>query len=240
VVEVRGIDCDKAPDDMKTADVTTGKIRILIADGHPICRDGLRTLLQAQDDVVVVGEATDGAEAVLLAGELKPDVMVLDPATRKRTGLEVLDDLGRTGSLVKTVLLTAGMNRTEEIRCLQLGARGIVLKENPAHLLLKGIRTVATGGYWVGRETVSDLVEALARLDAVQEKPTRRDSLTPRQMEILALVVKGYTNKDIARACAIGEDTVKHHLTNIFDRTGASNRLELAMFAINHRLVQDA
>jgi DNA-binding NarL/FixJ family response regulator len=219
---------------------TSEKIRILIADGHPIFRDGLRRVLETQPDFIVVGEAANGAEALRLASELKPDVMLFDFGTSELSGLDVLHELGRAGIDVKTMLLAAGINKTEQIKSLRLGARGIVMKETPTHLLLKSIRTVATGGYWVGRETVSDLVQALAQSETIDRDPAARKwSLTRRELEILAHVVAGYANKDIARKCAISEDTVKHHLTNIFDKTGVSNRLELALFAIHHRLVDD-
>lgn len=217
---------------------TSEKIRILIADDHPIFRDGLRRLLETQPDFVVVGEAADGAEALQLAGELKPDVLLLDLSMPKRSGLEVLDELGRAGIEVKTMLLVAGIGKTERMKGLQLGARGIVLKETPTDLLLKSIRTVMTGGYWVGRETVSDLVQALARVQTGERDLGPGNwRLTRREQEMLALVVSGYTNKDIAQKCSLSEDTVKHHLTSIFDKTGVSNRLELALFAIHHRLV---
>lgn len=223
----------------RTRPDTAPKIRVLIADNHPIFRDGLRGALEKKHDFIIVGEAADGAEALRLASELKPDVLLLDLAMRELSGLEVLDELRRAGIDVKTVLLAAGINKTERMKSLQLGARGIVLKDTPTSLLLKSIRTVATGGYWVGRETVSDLVQALAHVQTAERDSAPGNwSLTPRELEILALVVSGYANKDIAQKCFISEDTVKHHLTSIFDKTGVSNRLELALFAIHHHLVE--
>ncbi len=212
------------------------KIRILIADDHPIFRDGLRRFLETQRDLVVVGEAANGAEALRLARQLAPDVLVLDMSMPDFSGLEVLNELSRAD--VKTLLLAAALDKSQRIKVLQLGARGIVLKDTPTHLLLKSIRTVMAGGYWVGRETVSDLVQALA-----QSQNSDRDlaptnwRLTPRELEVLALVVSGYANRDIAQKLSVSEDTVKHHITSIFDKTGVSNRLELALFAIHHRLV---
>lgn len=218
---------------------TAATIRILIAEHRPIIRYGLRKLLDAERDFLVVGEAADGLRTLQLASELEPDVLLLDLSTLKPSGFDVLHELRRMGISVKTMLLVDGINKVESVQGLHLGARGILSKETPTPLLLKSIRTVMAGGYWVGRETVSDLVEALAQLPSSDDRPSGKWRLTPRELEMLALVVRGYTNKDIAQECALREDTVKHHLTNIFDKTGVSNRLELALFAIHHRLVHN-
>jgi two-component system, NarL family, nitrate/nitrite response regulator NarL len=213
-------------------------IRIVIADNFPIFRDGLRRVLETQTDFLIVGEASDGAEAFRLTSEVAPDVLLLDRAMPGLSGLDVLRELVRAGIAVKTILMAAEIDKTEKIRCFQSGASGVVLKEIPTHLLVKSIRTVATGGYWIGRETVSDLVQALAQSEiAGGVRESHKCGLTPRELEMLALIVSGYANKDIAQKCSVSEDTVKHHLTNIFDKTGVSNRLELALFAIHHRLV---
>ena len=115
----------------------------------------------------------------------------------------------------------------------------MVLKETSTELLLKSIRSVVAGQYWVGREAVTDLVRVLRDLipAAGEEAKKKAFGLTPRELEVVSAIVLGYTNKDIARKFTISEDTVKHHLTNIFDKVGVSNRLELALFSIEHRLV---
>src|SRR3954449_10035050 len=140
----------------------TQQIRLVIADDHPIFRDGLRRLLEAEADLKVLGEASDGAEAVKLAKQLKPDILLLDLAMPKHPGLEALRDLSNgEANSVRVILLTAAAEKKEIVEALQLGARGVVLKDSATQLLLKSIHTVMSGEYWVGRESVSNLVAYL-------------------------------------------------------------------------------
>jgi two-component system nitrate/nitrite response regulator NarL len=215
-------------------------IRILIADDHPIFRDGLRRLLEAEPGLKVVGEACDGAEAVKLAGELSPDVLLLDLAMPRMPGLDALRELASASAPVRTILLTAAIEKRQIVEALQLGARGVVLKESATELLLKCIHCVMDGQYWVGRESVSNIVKMLRDLmpPAGEETRKKKFGLTARELEIVAVIVAGYTNKDIAQRFSISEQTVKHHLSNIFDKLGVSNRLELALFAVNHQLIE--
>ena len=212
-------------------------VRIVIADDHTIFRDGLRRLLEAEPALEVVGEAADGAEAVSQTQQLAPDVLLLDLAMPRVPGMETLRALSTNGSgqHTKIIVLTAAVERIQIVQALQLGARGVVMKEAATQLLMKAIRTVMLGEYWIGREAVGDIVEFM-RMTASGEKPTRNYGLTKREMDILTTIVAGLSNKEIARKFALSEDTVKHHLTNIFDKVGVASRLELALFAINHRL----
>ena len=215
-------------------------IRIVIADDHPIFRDGLRRLLEAEPDLKVVGEACDGAEAVKFARQLKPDILLLDLAMPRHPGLEALREMssGQTSNSVRVILLTAAAEKNQIVEALQLGARGVVLKDSATQLLLKSIHTVMAGEYWVGRESVSNLVQFLRTLmqSSGEEARQKKFGLTPRELEIVSTVVAGYANKEIAEYFKISEDTVKHHLSNIFDKLGVSTRLELALFAVNQGL----
>ncbi len=215
-------------------------IRILIADDHPIFRDGLRRLLESESDLKVIGEACDGEEAVKMARQLKPDLMLLDLAMPRHTGLEALRDMTTESNshAVRVILLTAAAEKKQIVEALQLGARGVVLKDSATQLLLKSIHTVMSGEYWVGRESVSNLVLYLRTLiqSSGEEARQKKFGLTPREIEIVSAVVAGYSNKEIAEYFKISEDTVKHHLSNIFDKLGVSTRLELALFAVNQSL----
>lgn len=212
-------------------------VRVLIADDHAIFRDGLRKLLESEAGFEVVGEAADGEMLVALAKSTRPDIILLDLAMPKQDGLQVLRELAAAEIPVRTLLLTASIDKEQIVCALKLGARGVILKESTTQRLFDSIRCVMAGQYWIGRESVSDLVKAL-RSDSPRESPTRdRDfGLTPRELEIVTLVVAGYSNPDIAQRCSISEQTVKHHVSSIFNKLGVSNRLELALFAVNHRI----
>jgi len=219
----------------------TGKtVRIIVADDHPIFRDGLRKLLEMEPEFQIVGEAADGAQAAALTRRLRPDILLLDLAMPRVPGLEAVKELSDLSETVRIILLTAAIEREQIVKALQLGVRGVVLKESATELLLKSIHCVMAGQYWLGRESLSDLVRILRDLKAIPEpgEASRPFNLTPREVEIVAAIVKGYTNRDIADEFSIAEQTVKHHLSNIFDKLGVSNRLELALFSVNHHLVE--
>ena len=220
---------------------TRAPLNIVIADDHTIFREGLRALLEAEPGFRVVGEASDGAEALRLVRGLDPDVLLLDMAMPRMPGKEALAELSREGNSVRTIVLTAAIEPPDVVASLQLGARGVLLKDAATALLFKCIHCVADGQYWVGRDAVGNLVEYL-RQDLAVRDPAQGQGhgLTPREREIVSAIVAGSSNRDTARQCAISEQTVKHHLTRIYDKLGVSNRLELALFAIERRLVDTA
>ncbi len=211
-------------------------IRILIADDHPVVRLGVRNLLNGAS-FTVVGEADDGQRSVELTRQLRPDILLLDLAMPRLPGMEVLRELARTQDAVKVILLTAKIEKLQLLEALQLGTRGVLLKDSAPNDLVKAVDAVAAGQYWMGQSAVASLVEVINLLNE-QEAPEPRKTfgLTPRELQVVAAIVEGRTNKDIAEKFSISEDTVKRHLTNIFDKVGTSNRLELALFAINHGL----
>jgi DNA-binding NarL/FixJ family response regulator len=204
----------------------------------------LRRLLTSEPGFEVVGEASDGDELLGLVRKAKPDILLLDLSMPRRDGMTVLRELSAAKIPVRTLLLTAAIDQGQIVQALRLGAYGVILKESTTQRLFDSIRCVMAGQYWVGRESVSDLVKALRSAggppDGGAGLRTRDFGLTPREMEIVTLVVAGYSNPDIAQRCSISEQTVKHHVSNIFDKLGVSNRLELALFAVNHRLTAPA
>lgn len=216
-------------------------IRILIADDHALFRAGLRSLLEVEPDFQVVGEAADGEEAVKLTRKLKPDILLLDLAMPRMPGLEVLRELSTFSNSVRTILLTAMIEKKQILEALQLGAKGVVLKESALELLRKSILAVMAGQFWIGRDSVGDMVATLRELTTGSREEERRKTfgLTSRELEIVAAVVAGLSNKEIAQKFSLSEDTVKHHMTNIFNKMGISSRLELAVAAIHHGLVKE-
>jgi two-component system, NarL family, nitrate/nitrite response regulator NarL len=204
-------------------------IRIVIADDHAIFRDGLKRLLATQEDFRIIGEGSDGKEAIALANELKPDILLLDLAMPRVPGMEVLRELSQQEVAVRTILLTAAIQPFAVTSALQLGARGIVLKASPPELLLKSIRSVHEGQFWVGSEAVT----AWARTG---QPSTTGFGLTTREVEIISAIREGNSNREIASKLAISEETVKRHLSNIYGKLGVSSRLELAVLATEQHL----
>jgi len=216
-------------------DVSPG--RILIADGHPISRDGLRRLLETEADFQVVGDAGDVAGTLQLVRRLEPDVLLLDLAMTRLGRSDVLRALAAVSGLPRTVLLADGIAQEELITVLRLGVRGVVLREATTKLLCDSIRSVLRDQYVLGPEQVRDLVRAMVGSGDASVPSRNPFRLTRRQLDIVAAVAIGETNKEVARHFSISEETVKRHLSSIFDKLGVFSRLELAIFALNHGLI---
>jgi DNA-binding NarL/FixJ family response regulator len=235
----RTVDAERSP----PAAAPPDPIRVGLADDHANYRAQLRALLEGEADFDVVGEASSPDEVIAICEGSHPHVLLLDTGMTGGRGLEVVERLTSMRLRVRILVLTQAIGRPELVRTLRQGAYGVVLKGTPPDLLFKSIRRVRAGEFWVGRDMVADLVHALASdTRSARPAPTlnapRPFALTPRELDIVSAVSSGYTNRQMADKLAIAEDTIKHHLTSIFDKTGVSNRLELALFAIHHRLIQ--
>jgi len=216
-----------------------GTTTIALADDHAIFRDGLRRLLEVEPGFRVVGEAVNGVEAVRVVNETHPDVLLLDLAMPEAPGLETLQALAAAGCTVRTIVLTSRFDTQALVSALELGARGVMLKESSTALLFKSIRSVMAGQCWLGRGQVADAAEAMRRLRVQHEARQRKErfNLTTRELQIIAGVAIGESNKEIAQRLGISKETIKHHLSNIFDKAGVFSRVELAAFALHHGLI---
>jgi len=219
-----------------------GKTRLVIADDHTVFRSGLRRLLESTKELKVVGEAGKGSEVAGLVKKLHPHILILDVRLPELSGLDVLKQLAPYPD-TRALLLTACIDNNDAVKALKRGARGLLLKNSTTQLVFRSIDAVKNGQYWIYKESASDLPTALRRLSdwiAEPEKQTGRFNLTAREFAVLKAVVSGCANKTIAQQFAISEQTVKHHVTNIFNKTGTSNRLELTLFAIGQGLLDVA
>ena len=212
-------------------------VRILLVDEHLIFREGLKKLLEGEPDFTVVGDASGPDNALRAVDEHKPDIVIVSLAGRPLVRLmQTLQDLGTGTHRVRTILLTTTIERRHIVQALQLGVSGMLLKDTSAQLMFESVRCVVAGHCWIGREKLTDLAEAVVRPATIDKARFR---LTPRELEIVDAVRRGDTNKTIAQQLSITENTVKHHLTTIFNKVGVFTRLQLAVFAINHKLELD-
>ncbi len=215
-------------------------IRVVIADDHPIVRDGLKKLLALESDVEVVGEAGDGREVLDRVQELEPDVLLLDLRMPNLDGLSALQALQQSNRNTRVIVLTASEDKNEFVQAMKLGCSGIVLKQTAPDLIVKSIRKVYAGEIWLDSHTTAAVMRQFSSpLDMAgpgQTKTRERSPLSQREREIVALVSQGYKNKEMAEKMFISEQTVKNHLHNIFDKLGVSDRLELALYAIHKGL----
>jgi DNA-binding NarL/FixJ family response regulator len=216
------------------------EIRIVIADDHPIFRDGVNRLLQSEPGFRVVGEAGDGADAVRICTRLRPDVLLLDVAMPGTGGLQALKQLSQEAPSVRTLVLTAGLDSLAVSTALELGARGVLLKGSATTLLFESIRSITKEEYWLGCNAAGQMVDTRRDVPGADMRAvaTNKYRLTPRELEVVSRVASGESNKQIGEALSMRENTVKHHLTSIFDKTGVFSRLELAVFAMNHGLIE--
>jgi DNA-binding NarL/FixJ family response regulator len=220
------------------------KIRIVVADDHPIFRDGLCKLLALEEDFEVVAQAQDGRQVLEVLQQLSPDILLLDLKMPGLDGLATLQRLQAVKNKTRVIVLTASDDKNEFVQAMRLGTSGIVLKQTATELLIKSIRRVHAGEIWLDSHTTAAVIRQFVAADEpppqlVPSGPGRereRSPLSQREREIVALVAQGFKNKEMAEKMFISEQTVKNHLHNIFDKLGVSDRLELALYAIHNNL----
>jgi len=215
-------------------------IRVVVADDHPVVREGIRKLLELEDDLQVIGEAADGRELLEKVGQLEPDIVLLDLKMPGMDGLAVLQTLQHVKGKSKIIVLTASEDKNEWVQAMKLGCCGIVVKQTAPDLIIKSIRKVFGGEIWLDSHTTAAVMRQFAGPGEAGGAGGRggrgRSPLSNREREIVALVAQGYRNREMAEKMFISEQTVKNHLHNIFDKLGVSDRLELALYAIHKGL----
>jgi DNA-binding NarL/FixJ family response regulator len=204
--------------------------RIVIADDHSVLLESLGALLETQPDFCVVGKAKTGTEALDTVTREQPDILLLDLAMPDVNGFEVLRTLDRNHCQVASLVLTGSDNQHDFVQVVRLGARGLVLKGDNSDRLFAAIRSVANGELAFSPDIADQVVQAMAA--EPREAPSSLARLSERERQIALLVARGMKNRDIADELHISENTVKRHLQSIFSKTGARDRLELAVLAV--------
>ena len=213
---------------------------ILVADEHPVARADLRRLLEAESEFRVVGEASDVATTLRLARRLKPDILLLDLALARRLELQVQGGLASVLYPTRIIITVTEAEKTQIIEAFRLRVNGILLKTSAPSAWFTSIRSVISCHYCIEGRSVALLVDAFHELliQGNDTAPPRNYGLTRREIEIIAQIVDGRSNREAGYEFCICERTVKQHLTNIFNKLGVSNRVQLALFAVNNRLLQ--
>ncbi|MBG6288676.1 MULTISPECIES: two-component system response regulator NarL [Pseudomonas] len=216
-----------------TATPTDDRARILLVDDHPMMRKGVIQLLEFEDDLQVVGEAGSGEEALRMAAELEPDMILLDLNMKGMTGLDTLRALRENGEDARIVVFTVSDDRNDVINVLRAGADGYLLKDMEPERLLEHIRQAATGQLTISPQLTQVLAQALRGDD----RPKGIEELTDRERQILRQLAHGYSNKMIARKLDITEGTVKVHVKRVLHKLGMRSRVEAAVWAVENHLV---
>lgn len=216
-------------------------IRILLVEGHTLIRTGLRMLLECRPGLEIVGEAAGYADAIRSAAREQPDIILLDPDLGNGHSLDLIPQLLEVASNARVIVITGQHDDELHRRAVRFGAKGLVLKDQTADMLIKAVEKVYIGEVWLDRSMMASILSEFAQVGRGREphpEEARIASLTEREHEVIALICEGLQNKAIGHRLSISEPTVRHHLTSIFDKLGVTNRLELVIYAYRHGLVK--
>ena len=216
--------------------MSNNRITVMIADDHVLLREGLKQILELEDDIEVVAQAGDGEEAIEKALEYDVDVILLDINMPKTNGIETLRRLKDLGIRSKIIILTIHEDREYLFETMKIGANGYVLKDSDADGLIKAIKDVNNGKTYIQPSIASVLVEELNDKEKKDSNYEKIESLTKREYEVLILVAEGLNNKEIANKLFISEKTVKNHVSNIFKKIEVNDRIQAAIFAFKNNI----
>lgn len=207
------------------------KIKVMIADDHPLMRDGLQQILELEDDIEVVAKVGDGNEAVEKAITLKPDVILMDINMPNKNGIEAIEELKMRDNKARVIMLTIHDDRQYLLKAISSGAMGYVMKDAESHHLLKAIRAVHQGNKYIQQGGCN---EERGSYTFPLDKKLNQDNLTRREIEVLLLIAEGKNNREIADELFISDKTVKNHVSSIFRKIGVSDRTQAAIYVLKH------
>ncbi len=218
---------------------TNRAIKVAVADDQPLYRMGVVKLLETEEDLTLVAEATNGMEAILAIERHQPDVLLLDLKMPVMDGLQALSEIGKRRLEARVIVMISNDEREKAVRAVRLGARGILFKDADPALLPKSIRKVYAGEVWIDNPILSQALKSLLTRPQAPQVPaeTREMKLSGREMEVVRCVAMGLRNKEVADKLGVSEATIKNHLTSIYTKLGVGDRLELILYAIHNKLV---
>ena len=211
-------------------------IRVMLVDDQNLVRKGVRSLLELSEEIEVIGEASDGVEAIRTIPEIQPDVVLLDMRMPHKSGLDVLQQLSADGTLPPTIILTTFDDDEMVLAGIKAGAKGFLLKDVSLEELVGAVKAVAAGGSMVKPAISQRLLKGLESMQTDFSSLDRPDPLTDRETEILRLMAGGYSNKEIANSLGVAEGTVKNHVSNILSKMGVRDRTRAVLKAFELKL----
>jgi DNA-binding NarL/FixJ family response regulator len=212
------------------------EIKVLIADDHAMVRQGLKTIIELEEDMVVIAQASNGEEAISLARKYRPDIILMDINMPEVNGIQAIKQLKDEDKNYKIIVLTLHQDREYLFKTLQMGCEGYVLKDAESSVLIDAIRSVYKNQTYIQPNMTNELIKEFNRVTSATHEKDASNNLTSREIEVLLLITDGMINKEIAKKLYISEKTVKNHISNIFKKLDVNDRTQAAIYAIKHNL----